>query len=588
MNPFILAYNLLLRLISPLFLVIVSRWKNKVYLFFAGLFALFVVLDASVLHLTDRMHHAGFDLMLRYRIFTPKPDDDIVIVDINEASLAALSREYGRWPWPRQVLGEFLEHLEEQKPSAVVFDILFSDPDVYNPDSDEYFDAVIAETTNTFFPVLRLDESSDSLSQVRASMVPGVTPVPGIAQPDATIAVVLPHFRSVLESGRLGIHNIDPDPDGIARQYLVYREDYGWRIPSLPAQVVRALGYPVPDTPTVLLNWRGKPFSYTTVSFADVFDDMLRKVKKRPADEFADKIVLIGSTAPSLFDIKPTPVSKLHPGVEIMATAIDNLKRGDYLHYPEGRLLYPILALLMISIMAVAFYRDMGRRYVDSLAGMSEFVLLGVSYASINFTSTYINLTGPFAIGLAYFAVARLYATASGKALETNVLRNSIAQDGEMDGFLLLIRVAAPGVPIAEEKLKRICRKLEVTGTRFKSVEMLSPGQKGLWSLLSNTLAVSWEVPVQDHAARSQVSEDVEIITASLDAIVSKIGGDEVGSPSWTFHEKRISGGDAAKAGWDRLLAEAQLALVAGQGAPAQSTADPSTTENGADEGSRS
>ncbi len=563
MNPFILAYNLLLRLISPLFLVVVSRWKNKVYLFLASLFALFVVADAAFFHLTDRMHHAGFDLMLRYRILTPKPDDEIVIVDINEASLAALAREYGRWPWPRQVLAEFLEHLEQQKPRAVVFDILFSDPDVYNPDSDEYFDAVVAETSNTFFPVLRLDVASDPLSQIKVSMIPGAIPIEGKAQLDATIAVVLPHFLSILEGGRLGIHNIAPDPDGIARQYLVYLDDYGWRIPSLPARVADELGYPVPSTPTVLLNWRGRPFSYRTVGFADLFDDMLRKVKKRPADEFAGKIVLIGSTAPSLFDIKPTPVSQLHPGVEIMATAIDNLKRGDYLHYPEGRLLYPMLTLAMVSMMAVAFFRETGLRYVDNLVGMSEFVLLGVSYASINFTSTYINLTGPFAIGLAYFAVARLYATASSRALETNALQGSIECEGTSNAFLLLIRIAAPGVSIAEEKLKRICRKLEETGSQFKSVEMVSPGQTGLWSLLANTLAISWLVPSQDPVVREQVNRDVEIITSSLDEIVSRTTGNQANCPTWVFRETQISGGAAANAGWDGLLAEAQLSLAA-------------------------
>jgi adenylate cyclase len=133
MNPFAIFYNLMLRILSPLFVFIVNRWKNKVYLFLACVFSLFIGIDATYLHITAKMQHAGFDLMLRYRIFTPKPDKEIIIVDINEASLAAMAKEYGRWPWPRQVLGEFLEQLERQNPKAVVFDILFSDPDVYNP-----------------------------------------------------------------------------------------------------------------------------------------------------------------------------------------------------------------------------------------------------------------------------------------------------------------------------------------------------------------------------------------------------------------------------------------------------------------------
>ena len=117
---------------------------------------MFAVLDATLLHFTGEMRQAAFDTMVRYRLIVPKPDPDIVIVDVNEASLAAMAKDYGRWPWPRQVLGEFVEQVEKQRPKAVVFDILFSDADVYNPDSDAYFNDAIAATNNTFFPMLRL------------------------------------------------------------------------------------------------------------------------------------------------------------------------------------------------------------------------------------------------------------------------------------------------------------------------------------------------------------------------------------------------------------------------------------------------
>src|SRR5918996_4085376 len=190
-RPFVIFYHLIRQWVSSLFVFIVKKWKYKAYLFLAAVFSLGIFIDAVFLHFTEKMQHAGFDLTLRYRIFAPKPDEEIIIVDIDEASLASMAKEYGRWPWPRQVLGEFLEHLELQKPKAVVFDILFSDPDVYNPDSDAYFDAVVADTNNTFFPMLRLDAASDSLSQFKPATIPGVTPIPGQAQENATIAVVV-------------------------------------------------------------------------------------------------------------------------------------------------------------------------------------------------------------------------------------------------------------------------------------------------------------------------------------------------------------------------------------------------------------
>jgi adenylate cyclase len=309
----------------------------------------------------------------------------------------------------------------------------------------------------------------------------------------------------------------------------------------------------------VLLNWRGKPFSYRMVSFSDVFNDMISKEKKRPQDEFTDKIVLIGSTAPSLFDVKPTPMSRLHPGVEILATAIDNLKHGDYLRYPAGRILYPLLSLLIVWATAWAFYRNVGRGQIDRLFGAWQFILLGVSYASINFTNTYINLTGPVMVGLAYFSVARIYAAASSGALETNVLRVSMEREGELGAFLLLIRVGGPDDRVGEGTLEGIRRRVEKTGSEPKSVETLRGRQKGIWALLENTLAVSWVIPAHDQAARDRVRRDIESITTSLGAMVPKDRDARGQAATWVVEERRISGGKAAGADWGALFAEAQL-----------------------------
>jgi len=195
--------------------LLARRWKNNFYLYLALLFTLLALADTAFLHVTANMRQTTFDTMMRNRIIVSKPDPDIVIVDINEASLAAMAGDYGRWPWPRQVLGEFLEQIEKQQPKAVVFDILFSDADVYNPDSDAYFNAAIAATNNTFFPILRLDPDSDKLSQIKPAMIPGVQALSDEAEQDATVAVVLPHFAAAMNGGRLGTHNIYPDADGV-------------------------------------------------------------------------------------------------------------------------------------------------------------------------------------------------------------------------------------------------------------------------------------------------------------------------------------------------------------------------------------
>lgn len=535
-----------------------KKWKSGFYLYLAGIFTALIVFDALFLHFAAEMKQATFDMMVRYRVVVPKPDKDIVIVDINEASLAAMAKDYGRWPWPRQVLGEFLEGVERQQPKAVVFDILFSDPDVYNPDSDAYFDAAVAATGNTFFPMLRLDPADDALSQIKPGMIPGVTPLEE-ARPDATVAVVLPPFKSILQGGRLGLHNIYPDADGITRQYLAYLDDYGWKIPSLPLRVAAELGYAQPEARRFLLNWRGKPFSYRTVSFSDVYADMASKNKKRPQDEFKGKIVIVGSTAPSLFDVKPTPISRMHPGVEILATAIDNLKHGDYLRFPEARFAYLLLTLAIVWATAWGFYRGSGQDKFDRLFGASQFILIAVSYASINLTTTYINLTGPVTIGLAYFTIARLYAFATGKALEKSAVRTSQERSGELRAVLMLIRLGGSGRALGEAAREKIRKRLEKTGAEPKSVEILKGRQKGVWDLFEDTVAISWVCREDELDRRERIARDIEAIAQAIGPLLQKHGANADNGATWFVREAPIAGGEKAREEWRALFAETLL-----------------------------
>ena len=543
--------------------VISARLANKLgtgfYLYVAGLLTVTAIADMTFLHFTDDMRQGAFDAMVRNRLVVPKADENIVIVDINEASLAAMAKDYGRWPWPRQVLGEFVEQIEKQRPQAVVFDILFSDPDIYNTDSDAYFDAAIAATDNTFFPMLRLDPSADKLSQVKPGMIPGVIAQGGAAQADATVAVVLPYFNAVMQGGRIGLHNIYPEADGITRQYLVYREDYGWKMPSLPLRIAQQFNFAQPEAPQVLLNWRGPPFTYRSVSFSEVFADLGSKVKQRPADEFTGKIVIIGSTAPSLLDIKATPLSQLHPGVEILATAIDNLKHNDYLRFPDARVIYFLLTLIFIWATAWVFYRNVGRDKIDRLFGASQFILIGISYASINLSTTYIDLTGPVTLGLAYFTVARLYSVATGKALERSAVKAAQALAGEMRGALLLIRINSQAAALNDRLREQIRLRIEKTGSAPRSVEFIKGAQKGLWGLFEDTLAISWMGPSGDESVRQNIARDIEAAKRAIVPILRDYCAISENDVACFAHEGVIAGGELARDSWRALFAATVL-----------------------------
>ena len=77
---------------------ITRKLKNNFYIYLATLVTLLVLLDASAFHVGENMRDKAFDFMIQNRVLQPTADPDIVIVDINEASLAAFAKEYGRWP----------------------------------------------------------------------------------------------------------------------------------------------------------------------------------------------------------------------------------------------------------------------------------------------------------------------------------------------------------------------------------------------------------------------------------------------------------------------------------------------------------
>ncbi len=506
------------------------KLRNNFYLYLSALLTLFVLLDASVFGIGMNMRDRAFDFMVKNRIVVAKADADIVIVDIDEASLNAMAGEYGRWPWPRQVFGEFVENIEAQQPKAIVFDILFSDADIYNPDSDTYFNDVIAGTDNTFFPMLRLSPESDELSKITPNMIPGVTRIPQNTSPPNTpmsakpIAIVLPHFQAAVNSKRLGTHNIYQDIDGIVREYRLWHDESGWRLPSLPLAVSSSLS-PVPDhlPQNMLLNWRGKPFSYQYVSFSDVFTDMASKVKKRAPNEFANKVVIIGSTAPSLFDVKATAMAKAHPGVEILATAIDNLKHNDYLKVWRGKTSYIFMSLLLIWLTAIAMFRNVDRDRVTKVFSSSQVSLLVLSYLGMNFTHVYLDITAPITWAVIYFSVAKMYALANDK-----VLQRLFADDvelGKKGTSVLIMPIVIENKDLMNEgKLKKVQRLVEQHSQLSPSVQILKGPQSGIWSLFSDIILVSWSYQGDNEPEAAKVKVDSDQLAERLKTLSQEAG----------------------------------------------------------------
>ncbi|WP_158228972.1 CHASE2 domain-containing protein [Chitinimonas sp. BJB300] len=459
--------------------------RHYFYLYLAVAISVFAVVDALYLHKLFDLRQASFDTLVKHRLVTAEPDPDIVILDIDEASLAQLAPELGRWPWPRQVLADVLSQINAQAPRALVFDILFSEPDVFNPDSDTAFDAFLKACSNCYLPWVRLSPEQDASSELKASQIPGAH---RLGTGEATIAGILPYFPAGLASGRLGFNSTVPDPDGIIRQYGVYEDHGGVRLPSLPARVLYDSGkLPTRLPSSMLLNWRGKPFNYRYISFADVYRDSLSEYPARPRDEFRNKIIIIGSTAPSLFDIKASPVAEQFPGVEVVATAIDNLKHDDYLRVPALRWLYLLLALVLVWATAWSFYRHAAPEKLARWFGLSQIFLLMLSYASINLSNYYINLLGPVSFSIAYFTLAKLYAFATRRALEDSAwTRSQHTQAGQQAELAWLQMLDERGEPMAESLLDKLCGSLP---NALQACAMsLAGSQYGGWRMLEGSL----------------------------------------------------------------------------------------------------
>ncbi|HYD33376.1 MAG TPA: adenylate/guanylate cyclase domain-containing protein, partial [Methylophilaceae bacterium] len=305
------------------------EWSKNRHVLLAVIIAACLLLELFIFKAFTPLENKLGDFLLRQHASSLQPDPDIIIVDIDERSLALMSEKVGRWPWPRAIHADLLVGIAQQKPQAIVFDILFSDPDLTRPEDDVYFAEIIRRTDNTFFPMLRLSGTDDSqgipLQRYGAEL--GAVPSKG-AHPQAKVAMVLP-LPVIMETGRLGTHNALADEDGVIRRYPIYISIDGWQLPSLPATVARNLVWPVPTGPDITLHWQGPALSYTRVSYADIHEDFQRRNPVRLQNEFAGKIVVIGATANGLHDVRATPIAPFHAGVEILATALDNLKNGN-------------------------------------------------------------------------------------------------------------------------------------------------------------------------------------------------------------------------------------------------------------------
>jgi len=309
------------------------------------LVGLFVFGLCLVLHFSGWLKVAEWktwDLRLSYWSQPEKADKDIVIFLIDQYSLDYFEKEQQlSWPWPRQLYAAIIDYLKQGGARAVFFDLILSENSSYGLEDDRSLAKAMERAGNVFL-ALSLSQKQTSYKEVsldwlkRFSLEPEF--LPKFKLPEASSAS-LP-VRVLLESAA-GAGNVlfEPDADGIFRRLplaIKYRE---LLIPSLPLALARAAGVKEIDQTrldrqgAIILNYHGLAGTYRSYSVAAIINSWAQieegKAPQVKPEEFKNKIVLVGASAPGLLDLRPSPLSPVYPGVEMQATALDNLVHHD-------------------------------------------------------------------------------------------------------------------------------------------------------------------------------------------------------------------------------------------------------------------
>ncbi|HEY5995215.1 MAG TPA: adenylate/guanylate cyclase domain-containing protein [Gallionellaceae bacterium] len=363
-------------------MAIMKWYANKLLLGVTALFLLLALVETAWLHGLLPHENRLSDFFVRLQAQGLQPDPDIVIVDIDDYSLARMESNAGSWPWPRSVHGEMVQGIARQRPAAIIFDILFSEQDKYRPESDREFNAALEADSRIYFPMVRRDPALDAKGDPLVEIAPmlGLLRTPQ-AENDARIAL-LPPLAIAPRYWRTGTITFVKDDDGVGRRYQLYPSVHGWLIPSLPARVASDLGYQPPEQEDMILAWRGTKGAYKHISYAKLYEDFEREQPQRPQDELRGKIVFIGTDATGLHDLRVTPLASDYPGVEMMATALDNLKNHRMMQ-AAPKWISPLLTFALLGILALLL---LNRGYVLRigilLAAVTALMLYG-SYAAV-------------------------------------------------------------------------------------------------------------------------------------------------------------------------------------------------------------
>lgn len=386
-------------------------------LIFGGLLgtaAAALALGLSALGAFDRFE--GFTYDMRVRLLAPAVDVPVKIVVLDQGSLDAGEQNGWSWPWSREVYPYLLSYCERAKVKAVAFDVYFTEHHLDVPGDTEFADAV--ERTPNYIGALRTfvthDKEDDSVTWP-ADAPPSPFKLEGLdawlrehpAESIRATSAKFPYAELAKATRVYGHVRSAPEGDSVVRRVFPVQVFDGQAVPRLGVAAWLAAGSASPPAMTIegntlhigdrqvqldrngasLLHYyrqrAGSDYAFEVYSLADVLQSEFAIAEGQPPklapELFRDCYVLFGHSAPGLYDLKATPMHAAMPGVELQATSLANLIRGDTMSHPPAAVVSLIaFAWSALAAAVVALGGKWWRLSITAAVALAVPILVGV------------------------------------------------------------------------------------------------------------------------------------------------------------------------------------------------------------------
>jgi len=397
-------------------------------LIFFAIFAFLILRNANLSSFIDSVENKTFDLRQGIMINegAKKPNKDIVIVAIDDATYEYILDTYGEWPLPRDIYADIINYLEKQSPRAICFDLMFVKSIKSKALADETLIKAFKKYDN-IFTSMNFDNQAEDLRtppNLPDKLKLNIENNSKIDFSDLTFSNCRTILQGIIDAtSNIGIINVSRSDDGILRKMplvVKYKDDF---YPQLALKVgLNYLGEPhnsyeidknsnfkiadrkiyLDKDGSAILNWYGPAGTYEYIPMYK----LIKAVKGNKLDyDFSNKIIYFGSTASSLFDIKTVPTGKIYPGVEVQATYVNNIIDNNFIRKVDKG--YTIALSVLLALLIASVVTRINSAFSASLISFSTyFIYLLISYYAMRFENLWLEVIYPLIFSIFGFTCA--------------------------------------------------------------------------------------------------------------------------------------------------------------------------------------